>query len=752
MAVSLTLVPALASAWEAKALTTSSAVAKAPEPAANGSDLQGGTSVSGDASAGRPSEAQHPDEHINAYKPSYKDVHVVDGSALEAMADEDEFPASYRSDEQVWATNVRVKDQRQTGACWAFCMTSAAEYSYAKELYEQTGELYAGELSPGHLVQFLYHRVMDPLENTEGDFNDIGTENGFMFGGDMMYGMQHLATWSGLVSESTAPFEEASKHVIYMGNGYVWDNFIDPYPSSLAYGHNELTLEESIYYSMAVPATIKRLVLRYGACGISMEWNSDYMPLDGDFCETDSETGDKYSFGRSFYNDASSVSANHGVALVGWDDSYPKENFRREVKGEDGETKTVMPKKDGAWIIQNSYGANVHDHGFFYASYESADFKGENPSVYAFDMQPSDVYAYNFQYDGTVRPSDSSDMASDGVSHLPYWTRPGTGGANVFTNTTGHPIRLEAVGFTTYNLGPTKHDVSVYTGLSDPSDPTSGICRGTTVVTTTEPGCKTGKLDQPVIVDEGETYSIVFHFPEYTAFGCEHARTTGLLRFHVQTEPGQSFFKPARSGSSWQDMDGYGACFRIKGFANPCTRDLDGAEVKLSELELTYDGKAQRPEILSIDGLQLAEGIDYAADWSNATSTSAGTYSVSITGMGDYTGTATATYRIGKAANPISLAKKTATVSYAKLRKAKQLVAGPKTTKAQGKVSYSLTKAVKGSKSCKGKFTIDKSSGKLGVAKGLAKGAYKLVVKASAAGNANYQPGSKTTVVTVRVR
>ena len=134
-------------------------------------------------------------------------------------------------------------------------MTSAMEYSYAKELYEQSGETYSGELSPGHIAQFFYNRVIDPLENTEGDFNGLSAYDNFALGGGNQYiGMQHLATWSGLVSESEAPFEELEKHILKRRDtDDTWDGSVFPYPSSLAYGHNELTLEESVCYVIPTP-------------------------------------------------------------------------------------------------------------------------------------------------------------------------------------------------------------------------------------------------------------------------------------------------------------------------------------------------------------------------------------------------------------------------------------------------------------------------------------------------------------------
>lgn len=48
--------------------------------------------------------------------------------------------------------------------------------------------------------------------------------------------------------------------------------------------------------------------------------------------------------------------------------------------------------------------------------------------------------------------------------------------------------------------------------------------------------------------------------------------------------------------------------------------------------------------------------------------------------------------------------------------------------------------------------SINKKTGKITVAKGLAKGAYKVTAKAKAAGNASYASGYKAATVTVKVK
>ena len=52
----------------------------------------------------------------------------------------------------------------------------------------------------------------------------------------------------------------------------------------------------------------------------------------------------------------------HDVLILGWDDCWPREAFKTE------------PKRDGAWICQNTWGEDFADAGIFYVSYEDANF------------------------------------------------------------------------------------------------------------------------------------------------------------------------------------------------------------------------------------------------------------------------------------------------------------------------------------------------------------------------------------------
>lgn len=563
---------------------------------------------------------------VNGTIPVDKQVYHVPDSTTELYAQSSNpLPSRYRSDEQPWATGIKVKNQGITGLCWAFATTSASEYSYAKETYGQLGAV--SETSPAHLGYFLYNRVNDPLGNTAYDANMVpsGSEGWPLYGGNQIYAMQHLASYSGLGLESKTPISVVDDHIYYdsLSDQNIWDGTYPLFDDSLAYD-DYTTIQESIYYSPGnedldtVIDTVKRMVYDHGAVSASVEF--DFY----NFQEERYISGQTFKYGLSYYNYNDEAQNDHAVTIIGWDDSYAASNFThtRDIFGGslqilvNGRTTTLTdsqasakttPPGDGAWIVQNSWGTGVHDDGIYYLSYYSADVNADG-TFYAYDMQDANTYQFNFQYDGTAGCDDASDHGNED-----YLTVAGTAAANIYTNTTGVPITLEAVGFTTYNMGETNYDISVYTALADPSDPTSGILAGTTHTSTVTAGVKTAVLDTPVVIGAGETYSIVFSFPDELArFGVEkYGASIYINDAHI--EPGQSFFRAANS-ETWEDMKNHGACYRIKGLANPVDTAharftvtfVDGLGHTLNTQSVAYGSSAVAPNDPTLKGFLFA--------------------------------------------------------------------------------------------------------------------------------------------------
>ena len=165
-----------------------------------------------------------------------------------------------------------------------------------------------------------------------------------------------------------------------------------------------------------------------------------------------------------------------------------------------------------------------------------------------------------------------------------------------------------------------------------------------------------------------------------------------------------------------------------------------------------YTGKAIEPTV-KVSGLDESR---YTVSYSN--NKKVGTAKVTIKAKGDgYTGAITKTFKIVKAANPLKVKGKKASVNYGKLTKSAQTLKVAKvikfTKQIKDKKTYKLSSAKKGKKSFKEYFKIHKTTGKVTVKKGLAKGTYKVAVKVKAAGNKNYKAsGNKTVTFTVKVK
>lgn len=157
-----------------------------------------------------------------------------------------------------------------------------------------------------------------------------------------------------------------------------------------------------------------------------------------------------------------------------------------------------------------------------------------------------------------------------------------------------------------------------------------------------------------------------------------------------------------------------------------------------------YTGKAIKPAV-KVSGLNES---CYTVSYSN--NKKIGTATVIIKAKGDrYTGTIQKTFKITKGINTLKVKGKTATIKYSKVKKKAQTLKVAKVIKVarkgQGKLTYAKASGNK-------KITINKKTGKVTVKKGLKKGTYKVKVKVTAAGNANYRQATKKVTFRIKVK
>lgn len=430
------------------------------------------------------------------------------------------LPLKYDMREKPYAEYIKVKNQRSTGLCWAFAVSSVSEIAYLKQQGDSDKIFAYSEFSPAHFGYFLFNRINDPLGNTEKDKNviKVSGEDYRNFGGNNYMSFQALANWEGFALESKAPFN----------NGLT-----NSYDATLAYDDVvHITNAEFLNNN----EQIKQAILKNGAVAVEMYFDNKNLNYD-----------------TSAYYDANGTSGgNHAVAIVGWDDSYKKENFSGDYSG------LHTPDNNGAWIVQNSYGPQWGDNGYFYISYEDKSLG----NALTIDVQPAGTYDYNYQYDGNV-------LMQYGYVDV------GEKMANIYkVKGSDTAQQLKAVGFTDWNGAvSTSYNVKIYTELKKKNDPTSGTESASFDVTTDHTGYHSFTVPEGsnIMLNPNSYYSIVLTMKSASKFGIESASNYYQdINFEAGQEKNQSFWYRKYS-KTWTDLyddsDKNNSCAaRIKGY------------------------------------------------------------------------------------------------------------------------------------------------------------------------------------------
>ena len=415
-----------------------------------------------------------------------------------------------------------VKNQNPFNICWAFSLASNFETSLLKQ------GLGTWDLSEEHLAYFFANRVNDPLGNTPDD-RIIHLGKNYHDSGNGMVASFFLSTWSGMVSEGKAPLPTDSTHTLDLSR---------PLDPAIAY-NTDVYLKDAVFSAYS-QQRMKQLVSEYGSVSAMI-----LMDNAGVYYRPETAAACCPTAGK----------VNHAVTIVGWDDSYSRNNFPA----------ASMVQNNGAWIVKNSYGPSWGKNGYFYLSYEDASISNLvcNTAITA------PQYPNNYFYDGAASGTTSATVKA------------GSSIANVFTASAGQG-NAEELGeivlsskqdFTTYRI-------QIYTDLSDPLNPASGTPAFRTPLEYTQPiaGIHTLKLDNPVKLVQGSKYSVVLTFPYETKYYVEASTSSASgswFKAIAGLKPGQSFL--SSTGTRWTDCStsNPGFCFCIKAH----TRTLEAPAV-----------------------------------------------------------------------------------------------------------------------------------------------------------------------------
>ena len=316
-----------------------------------------------------------------------------------------------------------VKSQGSLGTCWAITATSAIESALLPEKQVV--------LSADHL-------------SLNNGF-DITQEEG----GDYYMIMSYMADWKGPVPEEDDPY----------GDGVSPDGLqsvLHVQQMRLLKGMNRMQIQQMIYTCGAVQSS-----------------------LCMDRTRTDSADYEYYDAQTYAYRDPNEEKLNHDILILGWDDDYPKENFR------------LQPEEDGAWICLNTWGEDFGDDGLFCVSYEDANLFRKGGIAYTQIDSPDD-YARVYENDS-----------------LGWQARQGYGSdecyfAGVFTaeaDETLSAVGLYATGaYTAFNV----YIIPEFESAADLQDRTQGIAWGWAV----NPGYYTVQTDEQVQLTKGQRFAV----------------------------------------------------------------------------------------------------------------------------------------------------------------------------------------------------------------------------------------------------
>lgn len=389
---------------------------------------------------------------------------------------------------------VEVKDQMDTGECWAFSANTSLETYLALN-----GKTY--NFSERHIDY-------DTASNFLDGANEYALNRLVGDGGYASTAFTYYSRGSGPINESDMPFENNEYRIsinelpqnvnvkkvdnmIYFPNIYKnGENGVIKYVDANNSEYTQGEINE-------IRNQIKEHIMKYGAISANVYAPSVYY--------------NKETYADNLCENAYS---NHTVTIIGWDDNYSKTNFINQ------------PSKDGAYIVLNSWGNEWGDNGIYYVSYEDYLIESEMRGITGVsDVEYDNLYQHDIsemwnciesQYAANVFVAKDDELLTEiMIGSLSEQT------CDIYINATSDDLNIN-------NLTKIASDAKL------------------------KPGYNTIEMDSNIALSSGSKFAVVVKLTssDYTGVGIED--NNEVYFGNAKSNLGESFI--SEDGINWTDI------------------------------------------------------------------------------------------------------------------------------------------------------------------------------------------------------
>ena len=221
--------------------------------------------------------------------------------------------------------NVRIRNQMQTNACWAFVTLGVLESHLGLKDKNALANTVAYDFSERHMN---YAMTKSAFFNNQ--INEYGFSRAPSDGGNFWMATAYLTNGLGAVDENALPFENNEDNIDI-------SNIQNKEVKTTLYDTKEFDGVTSANRNQVIQS-MKEHIMNYGGIYANM-----YGPdLYGDVSYNNAT-------GAIYCKDSEAQTINHAVVIIGWDDNYSIDNFNEEQR----------PQNNGAWIVKNSWGETL---------------------------------------------------------------------------------------------------------------------------------------------------------------------------------------------------------------------------------------------------------------------------------------------------------------------------------------------------------------------------------------------------------